>query len=133
MIDVNPVSFSIKVIGETTGEEYVGSWKVKPILSTDDQLTRDQIMRDRLGGTTAGATPRAISQALILAEIQVRCLDVPAFWKESKNGLALYDESVMGHVYDRILEVEKEWRAEAKKKSDAARVDLAAMPAVMPK
>ncbi len=120
MIDVQPVTFNIKIVGETTSQEYVGSFKVRPVLTQAEQLQRDGIMRDLLGGRASEASPRAVSQALLLAEIQVRSLDTPMFWKEAKNGLALFDENVMGTVYDRIQEVEKEWRADmAKKAADA--------------
>lgn len=128
MLDVSPVPFNIKVVGETTGEEYVGTFKVKPILHQADQLARDALMRDLLSGKTEGASPRAVSQALLLAEIQIRAVETPAFWKESKNGLTLYDEAVMSTVYDRIQEVERDWRADIKKKHDAARGDLEKMP-----
>jgi len=126
--DPQPVSFVLKVVGETTGYEYIGTFKVKPILTQHDQLQRDTLMRDLLGSKAADASPRAVSQALLLAEIQVRATETPEFWKESRNGLALYDEAVMAQVYDKIQEIEKDFRAEIKKKADAAREDLKAMP-----
>ncbi len=124
MIDVTPVTFNIKIVGETTGEEFVGSFKVKPVLHQADQLERDSIMRNLLGAAAAQASPRAVSQALLLAEIQIRALETPNFWKEAKNGLSLFDENVMAHVYDKIQEVEKDWRTAIKKKADAARAEL---------
>jgi len=127
MIDPQPVSFNIKVIGSTTGQEYMGTFKVKPVLSQAEQLQRDAIMRDLLGGRVQDSSPRAVSQALLLAEIQIRSLSVPEFWKESKNGLSLYDEEVMAAVYDKIQTTEQEWKADIKKKADEARAELAKM------
>jgi len=128
MIDVSPVTFSVKIIGETTSQEYAGTFKVKPILTQSEQIQRDGIMRDLLGGRASEASPRAVSQALLLAEVQIRSVDVPAFWKESKMGLGLFDENVLGTVYDKIQTVELEWRADMKKKADEARKVLADMP-----
>ena len=128
MIDVSPVPFNVKIIGETTSQEYVGTFKVKPVLTQMEQIQRDAVMRDILGGKASEASPRAVSQALLLAEIQCRSIEVPSFWKEAKNGTALFDENVLGTVYDRIQQVELEWRADMKKKADEARKALADMP-----
>lgn len=125
MIDVQPVSFTIRVTGEVTGTEYVGTFKIKPILHQADQLARDSMVRDLLGSRPDGAAPRAISQAFILAEIQIRSLETPNFWKEAQNGLKLYDEAPMTAAYDKIQEAEKNWRDDVKKKADEARAALA--------
>lgn len=125
MTDVQPVPFTIRVVGETTGEEYFGNFKVKPVLHQADQLARDALTRDFLGQNPKDASPRAVSQAVILAEIQIRSVETPNFWRESKNGLTLFDESVMSAIYDKIMEVEKNWREEVKKKADEARAALA--------
>lgn len=124
MIDIQPVPFSIRVTGETTGTEYVGSFKVKPILHQADQLARDAAVRDILGSRASDANPRAVSAAFIIAEIQIRSIETPNFWKESKNGLTLYDEAPMTAAYDKIQEIEKQWREDVKKKADAARTVL---------
>jgi len=120
-MDVEPVTFTVNVVGDTTGQEYVGMFKVKPILRTDEQIARDAVMRDILGPNPQDASPRAKSQAFILAEIRIRVIEAPAFWSGARDGAALYDENVMGKVYDQIQDVEKTWRAEVKKKADAAK------------
>lgn len=127
MIDVQPVVLNIKVIGETTGQEYTGTFKIRPVLTQAEQLTRDSIMRDLLGGRASDATPRAASQAMLLAEIRVRSIETPMFWREASDGLNLYDESVMAAVYDKIQETEKNWRQEIKKKAEEAKAELAKM------
>lgn len=127
MIDVQPETFSVHVIGEATGYEYAGNFKVKPILSQAEQLGRDELARTMLGAKATEASPRANSQAYILAEIQIRTVEAPAFWKEAKSGLALLDENVMSHVYDKIQAVELAWREAVKKKADEKRAELAKM------
>lgn len=130
MIDIQPETFTVKVIGEATGNEYAGNFKVWPILHQGQQFTRDEVVRNLLGAKSGEASPAALSRAFVLAEIQVRSIEVPAFWKEVDNGLKLVDENVMGHVYDRIQEVEKAWRAKVKAEADEKRKTLAAMPAL---
>lgn len=121
---VQPTTITISVVGETTGEEFAGVFKVKPLLTTDEQITRDQVMRDILGSNPQDASPRAKSQAFILAEIRTRSTETPAWWKESGAGALLYDESVVSHIYDKIQEAEKQWRADVKTKADVARAAL---------
>jgi hypothetical protein len=128
MFSVEPVSFNINVVGTTTGTEYLGTFKVYPILSTAQQLARDAIMRDLLGPNCKDASARAQSQAFVTAEIRIRSVEVPTFWTESKAGMNLFDEEVASTIFDKIQEVEVKWREDIKKKADAARDALRAMP-----
>ena len=123
-MNIEPVSFTVNVVGDTTGTEYVGLFKVKPVLNTTEQIARDAVMRDIIGPNPQEASPRAKSQAYILAEIRIRAIEAPAFWTGARDGGGLFDENVMGAVYDKIQDVEKQWRADVKKKADEAREAL---------
>lgn len=127
MIDVQPETFSVDVIGEATGTHYQGVFKVKPILTQNEQLARDELARTMLGVKSQEASPRANSQAYILAEIRVRSLDIPAFWKECKEGGALLDENVMSTIYDKIQETEAAWRLKVKAEAEKKRAALSQM------
>ena len=127
MIDVQPESFSVDIIGDATGEQYKGVFKVKPILTQNEQLARDELARTMLGLKSQEASPRANSQAYILAEIRIRTVDMPAFWKECKEGGTLLDENVMGRIYDKIQETEALWREKKKTEAAQKRGELANM------
>jgi hypothetical protein len=128
MITVEPVSFSINVIGETTGFEYLGQFRVKPVLTQGEQLVRDAAMRELLGSAAKEASGRAVSQALLISEIRIRSIETPTWWTESRAGLGLLDESPLGVIYDKIQEVETNWKKDVKAKADAAREALRAVP-----
>ncbi len=112
--DTSPVSFNVDVVGEVTGTVYSGVFRVKPVLTHSEQLFRDQLMRQFLGPNPKDASGRAISQAGILAEIQIRTVDAPHWWKDSNNGLSLFDELIIAKIYDCIVEVENKWKESIK-------------------
>jgi hypothetical protein len=122
--EISPVTFTISVIGDVSGEKYEGSFKTKPVLTHAEQLGRDAIMRDLLGPNPLQAQNRPTSQAGILAECRVRLLDSPAFWKDSGGGLNLYDENVIVAVYDRILEIEEKFKKDIKDRAEKAKQSL---------
>lgn len=125
MFDVSPVSFMIDVLGEVTGHRYEGTFKVKPILSHAEQLSRDIAMRDLLGPKPGDASGRATSQAVILAEIRIRSVEAPSWWKDSRDGLNLFDEVVLATLFDKIQEIEAKWKEDVKKKAEDVKVKLA--------
>ncbi len=124
MFDVSPVSFAVEIEGDVTGHRYEGMFKTKPILTHSEQLARDIIMRDLLGPNPKDGSIRAVSQAGIIAEIRIRCVETPSWWKDNGNGLGLYDENVIATVYDKIQEIDTKWKAEVKAKADKAKADL---------
>ncbi len=124
MFDTSPVSVSVDEVGDVTGTKFEGVFRFKPILTHAEQLMRDQIMRDLLGPTPKEASLRAVSQAGIIAEIKIRTVESPSWWKDSRDGLALYDESIIAVIYDRIMEVESKWKEDVKKKAADAKVKL---------
>ena len=128
MFSVTPESFNVNIVGSTTGQEYIGVWKVKPVLNAAEQILRDSIMRDLLGPNSKESSNRATSQAFLVAEIRVRTIEAPTFWQESNFGLLFLDEEVTATVYDQIQEIEKKWREEIKKKGEAAKAALKTQP-----
>ncbi len=124
MFDTSPVSFQLEIEGDVTGHRYEGMFKTRPILTHSEQLTRDIIMRDLLGPNPKDGSLRAVSQAGIIAEIRVRCVETPSWWKDSREGLGLYDENVLGTIYDKILEIDAKWKSDVKAKAEKAKTDL---------
>lgn len=121
--------FSINVTGETTFQNYPGTFKVKPILNWDEQLTRDGLRRDYLakGPDQEKASVRAGNQASLLAEINTRVVECPSWWKEHGMGAKLYDDNVVSEVYDAVMKVEADFKAELVVKAEAAKKDLEAL------
>jgi len=129
MFDTSPVSFMIDVDGDVTGHRYDGTFKVKPILTHAEQLMRDIAMRDLLGPNPKDSSIRAVSQAGIIAEIRVRSVETPSWWKDARDGLGLYDENVLATVFDKIQEIDAKWKSDVKARAEEAKqklVDIAA-------
>lgn len=127
MVQVKDVPFPIKVVGDTTFQEYGGQFRARQLLNHDQQLERDRIRRELLGDKPEQATDRAKNQATIFAELAVRLTEAPAFWTASRNGLDLYDDNVVGAVYAEAMAVEMKFREELQKKAEEAKAALEKM------
>ena len=133
-MDTTPRSIVVKVTGETTGEEFSGTFKVKPILTHAEQMEVDRLRRDILGPRPSEATPRAFSQATLFAEIQMRVLsgegNSPSWWRDNANGMNLYDDNVVKTVYSQVTKVEDDFRKQLAEQAEAAKKDIAAVQKV---
>lgn len=128
MFEVKPENFVVDVTGEITGKQYYGTFKVKPILTHAEQIQRDIYMREILGPNSESALAAARDNALVFADLRVRIIDAPAFWKESNYGLDLYDGEIVGKIWEKAREVENNWRQAIKAKAEEAKKEIAANP-----
>lgn len=124
-MDLTPRGVVVRVKGDTTGEEYAGNFKVKPLLSHGEQVGIDALMRDMLGARVSDASRRAYNQANLLAECQMRIIEAPSWWKDSQNGAGLFDDNVLAAVYAAVVKVEEDYKKELKAAAEAAKADIA--------
>lgn len=128
-IGAKTVNFSISLIGNVTGEKWVGEFTTKLRLSHRDQLARDRISRELLGDTRPDfASPRAINQANIFSDLRVRLTQAPAWWKESAEGLDLEDDNVVAEVYNKALKFENDELLKLKENAEKAEKELKEEP-----
>lgn len=120
-----PINFTISVDGEVTGEKYRGEFKAKPRLSHRDQMQRDRVRRELLGGDAQFADQKTLYQAEIFSQLAVRIIKAPSWWTDSNGGLDLEDDAVIAQVYKQAMKLEEEALAALKKEADAAKADLA--------
>jgi hypothetical protein len=121
------IQFNVKVTGEVSNEEYAGLFKMRPILPHALQLEQDRLRREYLGGMADSASPRAANQASIFAYLAVRVTEAPSWWKDSNNGFALYDDNVVGAVYNTALAKVEEYLSGLQKKAETAKKELEAL------
>ncbi|CAB4127009.1 hypothetical protein UFOVP75_53 [uncultured Caudovirales phage] len=101
-------SFSISVIGERTQEKWFGEFTAKTLISHRDELRRDAIRRELLGGTNPQfADVRQKNQAELFAEMSIRITKAPSWWMESNGGMDMYDDNVIAEVYAECLKAEQ--------------------------
>lgn len=122
---ISDAPFSISLVGDETGEKWVGDFRAKERLTHRDTLIKDARKRELLG--PQGGTPdqRAFSVAVIVSELTVRLTKMPKWFEESSLGLDLEDENVLADIYDKVMKIEKDARAAREKKSEADRKLLA--------
>lgn len=123
-IDANDAPFSLHVVGETTDETWKGEFRAKKRLSHRDQLTKDQVRRELLGGAPGQPTERALSTSMILSELRVRLTVFPKWWSETGFGIDLDDDNVIFEMYTKALAIEQEALDAKKKKAEAVQAKL---------
>jgi hypothetical protein len=107
-INLSPVAFVLKVDGDITGETYQGNFECKRLLSHRDRINKDATRRNLLGAQPEAASNDAIFRAEMLAHLGVSLTEVPKFWKESNNGLDLFDDNVVIDLYTKVTEIQAE-------------------------
>jgi hypothetical protein len=129
MASVKDVSFSVKITGEISGEEFAGVFKVRPTLPFALQMEKDRLRREFLGQHAPGMAPdRIVNMANIFADLAVRITDAPRWWTESNGGMALEDDKVLKAVSDGSSEVQRKFYKELEDKAAKAKSELEAAP-----
>lgn len=118
----------VNATGEITGEQYTGKFTFKTRLSHKERMQIDTLRRQILGPQPEGAvpSPRALSAAQIFANLAVRTLDAPSFWKNSDNGMDLADDDLVSAVYDAAIKAEEDEIQKVRKAGEDAKKDLQA-------
>lgn len=120
--------FSISVVGEETGLPFGGPFKVRTRLSFRQQLFRDERRRQLLGEVPAGTIPsdRARQASEMFAELDVRIVDAPKWWRDADNGLDLQDDNVLIEVHAKTMKAVADADAATKDAGTGAQADLKA-------
>lgn len=116
--------FTISEIGEYSGKNYSGTFKVKTLLTRSDMFVSDQRRRDILGANGEQALDVLKAEAFMLGQLYVRVLDAPKFWKDSNFGLDLEDVNVISSIYKKCMEAETERLASISKEAEVAKQSL---------
>jgi hypothetical protein len=100
--------FTVDVVGDSSAEVFKGKFDLKTVLSHGEQLRRDELRRFYLGANNnTTPTPRAASQAEVLAEINSRIngeKGAPSWWAQAQGGLSLVDDNVLRAINDGLDE-----------------------------
>jgi hypothetical protein len=119
------VTFTVDVVGDTTGDKFVATFQTKNRLTHREQLAQDEYRRGLLGANPTGASERALTQAVVFSEINAHLVQpIPAFWKAADMGLELEDENVVAEVYAGVASAIVKYRESLKKDTEAVKADL---------
>jgi hypothetical protein len=118
-------TISLDVKGLVTGKRYEGNFTVKTKLTRRDAFSADQIRRQIIGPNQNEAIPDLILESFYLAQIKVRVIEAPKWWKDSVDGLELEDPNVAEELY-KLAKAEEDGRRDAVlKEAEAAAEKLA--------
>ena len=122
MLPNNESSFHVKVSGNRTKQSYEGDFIVKTYLTNaeliDVGLRFDTYNR---GSQTVGTGISLLNRAM--AELEVRVLKAPSWWKDSDHGRNLFDTNVVLELFNKVMDAESAYgdkMEEAGKAADKA-------------
>lgn len=115
-------AFDFDHTGTDTGKRYEGQFKVLCLLDMG-QKHRLELEKTRLLGNHPNPTDGLAGIAIILANLRVKLIDAPEWWKQSNGGFAIQDEDALVALYDKVLAAEAEWRKQMIEKGKKAQAE----------
>lgn len=106
-MDDNKEQFEISLIGNVTGEKWVGKFAAKRRLSHKDFLKTDLVYRELIGTASPDKAALGVRNvAGVFSQLTVRLVDAPKWWTELDGGLDMEDDNVIAEVYRLTMKVE---------------------------
>lgn len=115
----NQAVFDLKMTGAESGTEYEGRFTVRCTLNIMQRHALE-LEKTRLLGNYAAPTDGLMGYATVLANLRVKIVDAPEWWKQSVGGFSLEDEDVIMAIYNKTQEAENTWREKLKEKGKKA-------------
>ena len=112
----NQKSFQLDHVGEVTGRRYEGTFSVKCALNMAEKR-KLEIERSTLSADLTNPTGNLNAISVVVANLRVRVIDAPDWFKQAIASLDLLDEDVLLEIYGKCLDKSEEWLSEVKKKS----------------
>lgn len=100
--------FFIDVRGETTGQQFKGSFTCK-IPNLRDQALISKHRAYLNGDLVAYLDAPTLRLHQMISYLRYTLVTAPTFWKESDQGYELMDQNVIEEIYNKTLEFEEEW------------------------
>lgn len=119
----NEETFNLKVKGSRTQNSYEGNFTVKCILTNGDIGTVAQKFDAYNGGSATLAQGAAILNRAY-AELEVRILKSPSWFKDSDFGRELFDSNVLLEIFAKAMDAEKNYGKQITTAADAAEEEV---------
>jgi hypothetical protein len=108
--------FDFEQTGDLTEKKYDGRFTVLCILDMRQKHLLE-LEKTRLQGNYASPTDGLAGIAEVLANLRIKIIDAPEWWKQSNGGYDIVDEEVVVALYNKVKDAEIEWRAKLKEKA----------------
>jgi hypothetical protein len=102
--------------GEVTGHNYGGNLRVKCVLNMADKRNLE-IERSLITADLSNPTPNLIAIAQVIANLRVRVIDAPEWFRDAVKSLDLVDDDVYFELYAKCMEAEDAWLKSVKGES----------------
>lgn len=109
-------AFEIDCVGEVTGKRYEGTFTVLCSLNIGQKHAL-ALEKTRLIGNYSSPTEDLIGLSVLLANLRIKIVDGPEWWKQSRGGATLEDEEVVVTLFEKIQEAERAWKDSLKQKA----------------
>ena len=120
--------FDINVLGDRTNQSYMGTFRVKCLLSPLEEIEADKIYRELLGPNSHLAQEHVRQQAFALAQLDQRLIEFPAFWENAVlGGGHIKDRNVVMEVLDKAIQAQEQYVKGKEKELEQKQKRLAQM------
>lgn len=103
-------TFSVNIVGKHSKDSYMGTFKVKCLLSPLEEIAADKRYRDLLGSNSHLAQEHIRQQAFALAQLEQRVINMPPFWEnDSLPGGHIKDTNVLLAILDLAVEAQEKY------------------------
>ena len=113
----NEAVFDFDYVGASTGKKYDGQFTVVCMLNMARKHALE-IEKTRLMADFQNPTDGLFGLAVVLANLRVRIVEAPEWWKQSKGGFDILDEDALVALYDKVIDQEAKWRESLKAKAE---------------
>jgi hypothetical protein len=116
----NEHSFHFKEQCKATHEWYEGDFTVKCLLTNEEQ-SEIALRTDRYNQGSKTLAPSFALFNRTLAELEMRIIKAPTWWRESDSGRTLYDADIVYSVFKEAMKGPEEWAKRLEAKTKAAK------------
>ena len=103
-------TFSINLTGKHSKDTYMGTFKVKCLLSPLEEIAADKRYRDLLGDNSHLAQEHIRQQAFALAQLEQRIIEMPPFWEnDTLPGGHIKDTNIVLAILDHAVEAQEKY------------------------
>jgi len=105
---------SLESVGENTGHRYVGSFRLKVLITHDQRFAIERTYKEMLPDDV-GVIQEIKIRCGAIAELEHRVVEAPLWWRDSRNGRDLIDSQPLYDMMIHISEKYEEWKSELQK------------------
>lgn len=117
--------FSVNIIGRHSKDSYMGTFRVKCLLSPLEEIAADKRYRELLGDNSHLATEHVRRQAFALAQLEQRVMEMPPFWESDFiPGGHIKDDNVILDILDMAVEAQQKYIESKEKELEERRKSL---------